>query len=221
MLSFRIGGEKCFFSCLYRSPSQGWEKFESFCTDFDLFLSNINDLSQVCSIITGDFNARSTKWWKLDKENLEGREINIITHAAGYSQLLNQPTHITKDSLFCIDLIFTSNPNLINSSGVEMSLFEKFHHNIVYGKIDFKNPIPPPYLWEVWDYENAITESVQCSVSSIDWDFLFCRKSINKKIDRVKNWVKNWAILQQNLRLIGRQLFCKQQKDTFDTSFIS
>ena len=82
-------------------------------------MSNIYDLSPACSIITGDFNARSTKWWKLDKENLEGREINIITHAAGYSQLLNQPTHITKDSLFCIDLIFTSNPNLVNSSGVE------------------------------------------------------------------------------------------------------
>ena len=86
-------------------------------------MSNINDLSQVCSIITGDFNARSTKWWKLDKENLEGREINI-TRAAGYSQLINQPTHIIKDSLSCIDLIFRSNPNLIYSSGVEMSLFE-------------------------------------------------------------------------------------------------
>ena len=61
-LEIRIGGEKCFFSCLYRSPSQGREEFESFCTDFDLFLSNINDLSLVCSIITGDFNARSTKW---------------------------------------------------------------------------------------------------------------------------------------------------------------
>ena len=124
-----------------------------------------------------------------------------ITRTAGYSQLINQPTHRTKDSLSCINLIFISNPNLINSSGVEMSLFEWFHHNIVYGKIDFKNPILPPYMREVWDYENAITESVQCSVCSIDWDFLFCRKSINKKIDRFKNWVKNWAILQQNLRL--------------------
>ena len=103
-------------------------------------MSNTNDLSPDCSIINRDFNARSTKWWKLDKENLEGREINIITRAAGHSQLINQPIHITKDSLFCIDLIFTSKPNLINSSGVEMSLFEKCHHNIVYRKIDFKIP---------------------------------------------------------------------------------
>ena len=58
------------FSCLYRSPSQDREEFKSFCTDFDLFLSNINDLSSACSIITSGFNARSTKWWKVDKQIL-------------------------------------------------------------------------------------------------------------------------------------------------------
>ena len=123
-------------------------------------MSNINDLILTCSIITGDFNARSTKWWKLDKDNIEGHEINIITRAAGYSQLINQPTHITKDYLSCIDVIFTSNHNLINSSCVEMSLFEKCHRNIVYGKIDFKIPIPQPYMREVWDYKNASAESI-------------------------------------------------------------
>ena len=61
VLEIRIGGEKCFFSCLYRSPSQGREEFESFYSEFDLFLSNINDLSPACCIIKGDFNARSTK----------------------------------------------------------------------------------------------------------------------------------------------------------------
>ena len=50
------------FLCLYRSPSQGREEFESFGTNFDLFLSNINDLSPACCIITGDFNARSAMW---------------------------------------------------------------------------------------------------------------------------------------------------------------
>ena len=182
VLEIRIGGEKCFFSCLYRSPSQGREEFESFCTDFDLFLSNINDLSPACSIITGDFNARSTKWWKLDKENLEGREINIITRAAVYSQLINQSKHLTKYFLSCIDLIFTSNPNLINSSVVEMSLFEKCHHNIVCGKTDFKIPIPPPYMREVWDYKNATVESVKRFVSGIDWDFLFRGNLSPKKL---------------------------------------
>ena len=191
VLEIRIGGEKCFFSCLYKSPSQGREEYESFCTDFDSLLSNINDLSLPCSIIIDDFNARSTKWWKLDKENLEGREINIITRAAGYSQLIHQPTNITKDSLSCIDLIFTSNPNLIKSSGVKMSLFEKCQHNIVYDKIDFKIPIPPPYMRDVWDYKNASAECIQRSISSIDWDFLFWRKYMNKQVDILNECLKN------------------------------
>ena len=142
-----------FFLCLYRSPSQGREEFESFRTNFDLFFSNINNLSPGCSIITGDFNARFTKWWKLHKENFEGRDI--------------------KSKLVWLDIanIFISNPNLINSSGSEMSLFEKCHHNIMYGKIDFKILIPPPYMREVWDYKNASAECIQCSVSSIDWTF--------------------------------------------------
>ena len=134
-------------------------------------MSNINDLSPACSVITGDFNARSTKWWKLDKENLEGRQINIITRETGYSQLINQPTHTIRT--LCHDLIFTSNPNLISSSGVEMSLFEKCYHKIAYGKVDFKIPIPPPYIREGWDYKNASAESIKRAVSSIDWHFLF------------------------------------------------
>ena len=38
VLEIIIGGEKCFFSCLYRSPNQDREEFESFCTNFGLFL---------------------------------------------------------------------------------------------------------------------------------------------------------------------------------------
>ena len=81
--------------------------------------------------------------------------------------------------------------HLINSSGIEMSLFEKCHHNIVYGKIDFKIPILTPYMREIWDYKNASTESIQRSVSSTDWDFLFWGKSINKKVDILNECLKN------------------------------
>ena len=70
-----------------------------------------------------------------------------------------------------------------------MSLFEKCHRNIVWGKIGFKIPIPPPYMREVWDYKNASAVSIQRS--SIDWDFLFWGKSINKKVDMLNECLKN------------------------------
>ena len=50
--------EKCFFTCIYHSPSQNQDEFKNFCTNFDILLSNINDEFPLCSIVTGDFNAR-------------------------------------------------------------------------------------------------------------------------------------------------------------------
>ena len=187
----RIGKKKCFFTCLYRSPSQTSEEFEDFCTDLNLFLSNINDLNPACSVITGDFNARSPQWWALDKENNEGREISFLTSSAGYSQLIDQPTHITKESSSCIDLIFTSNPSFISASGVELSLYEKCHHNLIYGKINFNVPLPPLYIREVWDYKNAKVENIQQSVSGIDWNFIFQGKTVNQKVNILNECLLN------------------------------
>ena len=130
----RIGKKKCFFTCLYRSPSQTSKEFEDFCTDLNLFLSNINDRNPACSAITGDFNARSSQWWALDKENNENSEISFLTSSAGYIQLIDQPTHISKESCSCIDLTFTSNLSFIGASAVELSLYEKCHHNLIYEK---------------------------------------------------------------------------------------
>ena len=53
----RSQGEKCFLTCIYRSPSQGRDEFDDFCSKFDLLLSNINQEFLLCSIVAGDFNA--------------------------------------------------------------------------------------------------------------------------------------------------------------------
>ena len=51
-------GEKDFLTCIYRSPSQSYNELENFCVNFDLLLNKINDEFLICSIATGDFNAR-------------------------------------------------------------------------------------------------------------------------------------------------------------------
>ena len=58
-----VNNEKCFFTCLYRSPSQSHDELERFCANFDLLLSNINDLHPTYSIVLGDFIAKSSKWF--------------------------------------------------------------------------------------------------------------------------------------------------------------
>ena len=44
---------------------------------------------------------------------------------------------------------------------------------------------------KVWDYKNASAESIQRSVSRIDWAFLFCGKSMNKKTGVLNECLKN------------------------------
>ena len=153
--------EKCFLTCMYRSPSQNNEELKNFCANFDLLLSNINEGIPICSIITGDFNARSSNWWKNDITNSLGQELDSLTSSAGYSQIIDKPTHIVNNSMSCIDLIFYTNTNAISKHGVDVSIFEKCHHNVIFGKIDIRVPLPPAYVREVWDYSKANAENIK------------------------------------------------------------
>ena len=57
-----LENEKCFLSCLYRSPNQSQHQFENFCTNIDSFIDNINYELPIVSVINGDFNAKFLKW---------------------------------------------------------------------------------------------------------------------------------------------------------------
>ena len=119
-------------------------------------MSNINDEKPLASIITGNFNARSKNWWSQDITNSQGSIIDTLTSTSGYHQPINLPTHMTNTSSSWIDLIFTSNSNLITEFGIEKSLYaDSCHHNIVFGKMNLNVSLPPPYTSEVWDYKKA------------------------------------------------------------------
>ena len=162
---------------LHAYTDQTTNKFEDFCIDLNLFLSNINDLNPAFSFITGDFNARPPQWWAFNKENSEEREISFLNSSVGYSHLIDQLTHITKASSSCIDLIFTSNPSFISTSGEELLLDEKCHHNLIYGKISFNAPFPIRYILEVRDYKNTKVANIQLSFLVIT-GILFSKKKL-------------------------------------------
>ena len=104
----------------------------------------------------------------------------MIATTAGYSQLINKPTHFINGTSSCIDLIFSSNVSFIRNYGIEQSIYEKCHHNITYGTLDFNVPLPPPYYREIWDYKNADTESIQKAISNFDWPKAFRNKNANE-----------------------------------------
>ena len=54
--------------------------------------------------------------------------------------------------MLCIDLIFCPNQSVISNHGVDVSLLDKCHHKIIYGKMNMLAPFPLTYVREVWDY---------------------------------------------------------------------
>ena len=53
-----LENEKCFLTCLYQLPSQTQHEFENFCTNLDTLMDHLNTELPICSVITGDLNAR-------------------------------------------------------------------------------------------------------------------------------------------------------------------
>ena len=72
------------------------------------------------------------------------------------------------NSISCIDLIFYTNQSVISNHGVDVSIFDKCHHNIFYDKINIRVPLPPAYVQEVWDYKKANNEKIKKAISNFD-----------------------------------------------------
>ena len=131
-LEMNYNNKKVIISVIYRFPSQNTHEFESFLLNFEHLLNDITQCKPSLSVITGDFNARSSSWWSNDINTREGLILYSVSSSAGFAQLMNEPTHIQSSSSSCIDLIFTDQPNLSVNCGVHASLHSNCHHQITY-----------------------------------------------------------------------------------------
>ena len=68
--------------------------------------------------VLGGFNAKSSNCCKNDINSHESSMIDAATSNYGLHPLIQEPTHIINSSSSCIDLTFTSHPNLVMESGV-------------------------------------------------------------------------------------------------------
>ena len=139
LLEINDNNKKMIVSVIYRSPSQNNRELDSFLLNFEQLLSDISTRKPTMPIITGNFNARSSFWWSDDINTLEGipwylripwkvsSNLYSLTSSNGFSQLINEPTHVKQTVL-----VFTDQPNLSVNSGVHASLHSNCHHQIVH-----------------------------------------------------------------------------------------
>ena len=84
------------------------------------------------------FNAKSSNWYINDGTSFEDPQIEFLSSQFAMSQVINEPNYILDNSKSCIDLIFTSQSNMIMNSGVHHSLHSNCHHQMIYVKIGLK-----------------------------------------------------------------------------------
>ena len=123
-------------------------------------------------------------------------------------QIINEPTHISNTSSSCIDLIFTSQPNLITDSGVHSSLYPNCHHQIVFAKLNLHIVYPPPYLREIWHYREAKTGLIRQAIKEFNRERAFSNISINEKVD-----IFNRTILNILSNFIPHEIIVCDDKD--------
>ena len=93
-----VNNKRCFLTCLYRSPNQNQEQFESFSENLIDVLSGINNQQPTYSIIVGDFNAILSKWCPSDKYNKAGQDTDTFPTTSGYTQMTGQPKYVINET---------------------------------------------------------------------------------------------------------------------------
>ena len=101
--------------------SQNMEEFETFVKNLELNLELIFTKNPYLTVAVGDFNFKSQNCYKGNKTAASGTKLEIMTSHYGFTQIISEPTLILEDASFCIDLIFTSQPNMVLHIGVHSS----------------------------------------------------------------------------------------------------
>ena len=91
----------------------------------------------------------------------------------------------------CIDLLFCTNQNTISNYGVNASIFDKCHHNIIFGKVNICVPLPPVSIGEVWNLSQAHMENIKYSISNFNWSKAFENLSVDGKVKHLNKTLIN------------------------------
>ena len=129
---------------MYRSSSQTQDEFEKFSENLEKNLDRLFQNNTFLVAVIGDFSFKSSNWYYHDNSISEGNAVDTITKQFSINQIINETTHILGNSSTYIDLIFTSQANLI--IGVHRSLHPNCYHQVVFAKFDLQIHFPPPYL---------------------------------------------------------------------------
>ena len=178
----KIKDKLCSFISLYRLPNQCQDYFELFVNNIELNLDSVMVNSSFLTVIIGEFNAKLSLWYNNDITTYEGPKPDGVTSQFGLQKITKESPHLIGDSSSCIDLIFTTQPNLVVESGIHSSLHANCHHHITFTKLNLKIHYPSPYEREVWHYQKANVDQIRQAISEFPWDNYFANINVNEQV---------------------------------------
>ena len=114
LLEMTDNNKKIIVSVIYRYRNHNNPEFDSFLSNLEQLLRDISKYKRTVSVITADFNARFSYWESKDINTSEGIKLYLLTSSNGFSQLINEPSHIQTNSSSCTDLVFIDQSNRIS-----------------------------------------------------------------------------------------------------------
>ena len=112
----------------------------------------------------------------------EGTVINDVMTQYHLTQLIHEPIHLPDCSSSCIDLIFTSQNNLVINSEVRSSLHSNCHYQTIFSKSNLKIRYLPPYERVVREYDKANKNLITKTMDAFDWDKKLSEKCVNDQV---------------------------------------
>ena len=130
--------------------------------------------------LVGDFNLPQFDW----VNHFLHDQLYIKTFELLNDLFLTQMNHQATRNNNILDLVFTSNPDLINNVSVSESPVTSDHFNVNFN-INFKlNPVVPRPKY-VFDCKNANFNELKNTLHNIPWDVSFLENDINVNLT---NW---------------------------------
>lgn len=190
-IKISFAGKVVGIGVLYRPPHG---LVHEFFEEFENVLSNI--IPQVDEVIcAGDININ------LLEKNQGYRDFTNITVAYGLTQIVDEPTRISRTGVSLLDVILISDEELLSSTGV-YDMHGITDHRLTYADLKFCVDKPCPKYYTYRDFKNFDYNEFLLSLYNVDWDFIYILPDVDSKVQFMSNTLVNLFNLHAPLRTI-------------------
>ncbi len=145
------------------------------------------------------------------------RKINSLCQLFSFTQCITEHTHFTENSSSLLDIILTSSPNIIASSGVYDPFLEQNirYHCPVYGLLNLKKTKHKSFKRHVWLFEQGNYPLLREKASEFDWT-----STKHNNLDVYSNNITSTILAMSRACIPNRDVTIRQDDPVWITSAI-